>query len=317
MGDERWLVTGSCGQLGGHLLRRLSGADGLSSADVLGIARRPCGGEHANTRLLDVKDRQRLDLVLDEFRPTHVVHLAGVTSPFLAEADPANAWLLNVGVARHLAAWARSAGAWFLYPSTDFIWGYETGGPWKETDTPRATSPYARDKLHAEQVVSALGGSVARFSLMYGQPVCPRRSTWTQLRESLERGCEIPAVTDELRTPVALEDVATVLVELGRMSFRGLVHVAGPDVLSPYELFGAYARSLGHEAVLRPVSRRDLAGGSARPRMMAMDAALLTKLLGRELPSPLRTADGPDGADEAHGGSAIRRAMAPETGGSR
>lgn len=281
--DERWLVTGACGQLGAHVMERLRRT--TPAPEVLGLGRRPCS-RHGTVLAVDVCDTALLDRLLGEYRPTHVVHLAGVTSPAAAAGDPEAAWAANVEVAVRLAAWSASDGAWLLYPSTDFVWSGEHGRRWRESDLPQPRSPYAEAKLVAEREVLVRGGCVVRFSLLYGDPRCPRETTWTRLREAFAAGEEVPACTDEYRTPLPLETAAEVVVELGRRDHRGLLHAAGPEVATPYGLFTRWAGALGATPTLRPVSRAVLPAGAQRPANMAMDAGLLRRTLPHvELPS--------------------------------
>jgi dTDP-4-dehydrorhamnose reductase len=259
------LVTGACGQLGGHLTKALVDQGSV----VLGLGRRACDGRHGKVVSVDVSNSEALDGVLKSFRPTHIVHLAGVTSPVEAERNPARAWALNADVPRRLAEYATATGGWLLYPSSDFIWDGAAEGRYRESDIPRPGSAYGRTKVAGEQAV-ADAGVVARFSLLYGVPVCPRETTWTRWINHLERGDEITTFIDEFRTPLPLAEAARLVIGLGNRRVHGLMHVAGPEVLTPQDIVRRLADSLGVTPKLRPVKRNQLPGGITRPANMAM-----------------------------------------------
>ncbi|MDN5797558.1 MAG: sugar nucleotide-binding protein [Intrasporangium sp.] len=249
-----------------------------SPRETVGLGRRHCA-RHGKVIGVDVRSPE-LESIMDDFEPTHVVHLAGMTSPAQADQLPEMAWEMNVVVTKRITDWAKNHDSWLLYPSTDFVWGPDRGRPWRETDRPTAMSHYARSKVVAAGgVLSHERGCVTRLSLLYGLPLCPRETTWTRVFAAFAAGSVIPACTDEVRTPLRLEDAAQVIAELGRRRHAGLLHVAGPEAISPYELFERLARSVGKIARLEPVGREQLQGGSQRPPNMAMDAAALAQLL--------------------------------------
>ncbi|MBM7773365.1 dTDP-4-dehydrorhamnose reductase [Actinokineospora baliensis] len=281
----RWLVTGACGQLGAHVMEQLA----HTGAAVLGVGARPCPGAHGTVLPLDLRRGDDLDAVLRRYRPTHVVHLAAVSAPGQVALDPRRGWALNTVVARRLAAYARQEDAWMLYPSSDFIWEGTARRRYREQDAPVARSAYACTKLAGERaVLEENAGVVARFSLLQGDPLCPRQTTWTRVGAALRAGREVPVCADEYRTPLALTAAARVVVGLGQRRARGLLHVAGPEVLTPRDLVARVAEGIGVVPRLRVISRRDLPGGAERPANMAMSGALLAARWPELAPGPLR-----------------------------
>lgn len=279
-GNARWLVTGACGQLGGHVTKRLTDR----GAVVLGLSRRLCCGAHGDVRALDVRDHDKIDAVLQWYRPTHVVHLAGVSSPVAAERDPARAWELHAGVVGRLAEYVQATDGWLLYPSSDFIWDGEAERRYRESDQPIPRTIYGRTKVAGEKAAGP-AGLVARFSLLYGIPVCPRDTTWTRWMRDLEQGHEIRACVDEFRTPLPLEEAARLILGFGTAKTTGLVHVAGPEVLTAKELVTRMATRKGLRPRIRAVSRIELPGGNARPRNMAMESSVPNRVFGVVIPA--------------------------------
>ncbi|GLZ41371.1 hypothetical protein Acsp05_49950 [Actinokineospora sp. NBRC 105648] len=277
-------MTGCCGQLGAHVTAELA----RRGVPVLGIGHRDCPGDHASVVALDLRRGQDLDAVLRRYRPTHIAHLGGMSSPARVASEPFAGWALNAGVTRQLADYARESDAWLLYPSSDFIWDGVAGRRYLETDTPSRLTAYAASKLDGERAVRGVG-LVVRLSLLYGLPLCPRQTTWTRIEAALRAGDEVPVCVDEYRTPVSLVDAARVVVGLGERRVRGLVHVAGPEVLTARDMVVRIAAGLGVEPSLRAVSRRDLPGGLPRPRNMAMSGGLLARHWPALAPRPMRS----------------------------
>jgi len=281
---QRWLVTGCCGQLGAYVTDSLV----RRGAAVVGVGHRDCPGKHGLVVPLDLGRQHELDAVLRRFRPTRVVHLAGVSSPAEVEREPARGWALNAGVTRRIADYATSTGGWMLYASSDFVWDGKASRRYRESDAPCRHSAYAASKLDGERAVLDAGaGAVARFSLLQGPALCPRETTWSRLDAALRGGAELPVYADEFRTPLSLADAARVVIGLGDRGFRGLVHVAGPEVLTPRELVGRLAGVLGVRPRIRMVARHAVVGPPRRPRNMAMDRSRLAALDPGLLPGPV------------------------------
>lgn len=247
------------------------------------------------------------------FRPTHIVHLAGVSSPAEAALDRHRTWAVNVGVARILADYVAATGGWMLYPSSDFIWDGTAEVRYSEEDVPEPCTVYGHSKVAGERAVLDAGaGAVARFSLMYGMPRCPRDSTWVRIMAALQRGDEVSVCIDEFRTPVGFADAARIVIELGDRQFRGLFHVAGPEVLTPKDMVTRLANSLGVPARMREISRRDLPNGVIRPRNMTMESRVLSAIAPELLPGIMPGSEkGAFGVvvPAHHGAAVLRRSM--------
>lgn len=267
---RRWLVTGACGKLGGHVLRELGGED------VVAVGRRACSACVGGVRALDVSDAERLCSALERVAPTHIVHLAAESSPAAATRRPEAASTMNVLVARWLAEYAGRTGAWLAYPSTDFVFDGVSRRRYREDDPVHPLGHYARTKVDGEhEVLQRHVGAVARLSLTVGAPVCRRPTWWGLVVDRMLRGESVPAAVDEYRSPLTMRDAARAIVGMGRRRFRGLMHVAGPEVMTPFEMVRSLAAGIGVEPKLQPISRLALGGGTERPGFVPLEVSRL------------------------------------------
>ncbi len=285
---ERWLITGVSGQLGGHLLTQL--AQQIPASDILALAGQgPTPLAAAAIARIDLADLAALPKVVDNFRPTHVIHAAAVTSIAAAFADPDRARRINVDATVGLAEAAAAHHARFVFVSTDMVFD-GAHAPYRESDPPQPLSHYGRTKAEAERAVIPIDGTLSvRIPLMYGYPCAPRETTFVKQMHALRTGEPLRLFIDEYRTPLWLGDAARILIALARSPLTGLIHVGGPERLSRYEMAERFADALDLPAArLVPVSRLSIESPEPRPADLSLNADRLAGLFPQLVFGPIR-----------------------------
>jgi dTDP-4-dehydrorhamnose reductase len=215
---------------------------------------------------------------------THVLHAAARTTPADCEAHPDDAERDNTHVPRLLARLCAARGLRLVHASTDLVFDGRAA-PYAEADPPAPLGVYGRTKAAAEApVMEAPGALVARLPLLLGRS--PTGRTADQgLVAALARG-GATLFDDEFRTPVSALLAAGLLWELVARGAAGLVHVAGRDRVSRFELGLAVAARLGlPTARLQRASIADFRGAPPRTPDVSLATARLTALTGRPAPS--------------------------------
>lgn len=288
MSQQRWIITGASGQLGGHLLARL--AEELPDAAILAHAgQQPVlDGDFAVARVALERTDALRELVIS-YRPTHVIHTAAMTAVGACHADPERARLCNVAATEALAEAAERVGARFVFTSTDMVFA-GTAAPYAEGAEPDSPSVYGRTKIAAERALAAQPRTlVVRVPLLYGQPRTARRTTFADQIAALRDRRPVRLFTDEYRTPVALCDAARALVGLARSEACGLIHLAGPQRLSRFELIEQCAAMLGIERpVFEPISRLSIDSPEPRPADLSLTDERLQREFPELMPGPIR-----------------------------
>jgi len=284
---ERWLVTGASGQLGGHLLRQLA-ADALSPP-ILALAGRGEVAAGCSVRRVDLADLASLRAAVRDFRPSHVLHCGALTSVSRAHQEPELAEQINVRGTAALADAVATSGGRLVFTSTDMVFDGEAA-PYHEADAPRPITHYGRTKYAAElEVLRRPGSLVVRIPLLYGCPSTRRATTFVQQMEALRARQPLSLFTDEFRTPLWLVDAARALLALARSDLTGVIHVAGPERLSRYELIARCAALLGvRDPVLVPASRVSAASPEPRPADLSLAAERFVAMFPQLAPGPLR-----------------------------
>jgi dTDP-4-dehydrorhamnose reductase len=261
------LVTGGTGYLGTELLHRAAGRR-LAATH---LASEPQGATEAEWLRLDVRDGAAVRAAFGRLIPAAVIHTA-----YRQEGEGARA--TNVGGAEAVAGAAAAVGARLVHVSTDVLFDGSKRGAYTEDDPPSPIVDYGRTKAEAERAVLAAhpDALVVRTSLIYGGRAPSRHE---RLACEAARGrSDVTFFQDELRSPVVVAELADALLELIDRAERGILHVAGPDTVSRYELavLLAQAHGLSGERIRRG---RLAASGLERPANCALDSSRARALL--------------------------------------
>jgi dTDP-4-dehydrorhamnose reductase len=261
----RVLITGGGGLLGGELIRQ-------APADVEVHATRRASPVHgAESHVVELSDADAVAALFARVRPELVIHTA--YSAAEGERD-------IVQATESVVRACRAAGAALVYMSTDALLDGESS-PYAESAEPAPVHEYGRWKQAAELHVRERmpDAAVVRTSLIVRAEPPDRNSAW--VLDLLRRAELVRLFTDELRCPIAVEDLAAQLWEVARLPAErrgGVWHLAGPEAVSRYALGVLLAVRAGLDAGAI-VPAPSASAPAPRPR----DLRLLTARADREL----------------------------------
>jgi GDP-4-dehydro-6-deoxy-D-mannose reductase len=162
---RRVLITGACGFVGRWLIAELRRRLPEGSAIIAGVHASDAIGADVSRRL-DVRDRDAVHALVEEARPTAVVHLAAVSSPPAARSNPRVTWDINVIGTMNLAdaVLARAPRARFIFIGSSECYGgsfNKVTGAVNEDVLLDPANPYAATKAAADLLI----GQMARDGL--------------------------------------------------------------------------------------------------------------------------------------------------------
>lgn len=235
---HRVLITGANGLLGQALVARMSR---FPDYDVLATARderlkvpdASCGYAP-----LDVTDAEAVENLFEDFAPSVVVNCAAMTQVDDCETEHERCRRVNADAVETLAEQCRRTGARLVQLSTDFVFD-GSDGPYAEDARPAPVNYYGEAKLAGENAARAAGvdqWAVARTVLVYGTGHALGRSNillW--LLDELQAGRRVQVVTDQIRTPTYVADLAAGVEKMVRHEASGIYHLAGRELVSVHE----------------------------------------------------------------------------------
>lgn len=272
----RVLLTGASGQLGAYLLEELRAAgheliawSGTESGTRSGLPLVP----------IDLADARATARALDAADPALIVHAAAISSAEAVRRDPDRANAINVEATGRLADWSARHERRIVYTSTDLV--FDGSRPWwREEDAARPVLAYGRTKLAGERpVLAAPRGLVARVALLYGPSRSGRESYLDRTIAALRRGEPQSFFDDEYRTPLDLATAAAILARLAESELTGLIHVAGLERVSRFDLIRRIVLALGLDPLaVRPNHQADAPGPEPRPADVSLETERLAGL---------------------------------------
>ncbi|MBI4177972.1 NAD(P)-dependent oxidoreductase [bacterium] len=244
----RVLITGISGYVGRSLARVLK----ARGHDVVGLGRSAKGAGADEHWTFDLARDDVASLAGRKFRPTHVVHLAGVLA-FNQRAGRDLFEKTNIGGAQKMADYCLSVGARLIYVSTMGVLFRKNSGQPRNEDAPYGIplNLYGRCKMASEemlksaQVEKGLEVAIARFPAIYGDAAYT--AGWNKiLRDAADRKFPLIGSGEFTCRFVHLKDVIGLIERiLEKSRFKAEVyHGLSPDRLTFREWFESASRIL-------------------------------------------------------------------------
>jgi dTDP-4-dehydrorhamnose reductase len=279
------LLTGANGFLGHYLVQQLLAKNFSVIATGRGECRLPFTGQkNFSYQSMDFTDPYSIHDVFEKIKPDVVVHAGAMGKPDECEMNQMKAYMTNVEGTVHLLTNAEEWKSFFVFLSTDFVFAGDKGS-YNEVDAPGPVNYYGRTKMEAEQAVQeyAHDFAIVRTVLVYGKNNTGRSNILTLVKEKLEKGEEHNVVDDQLRTPTYAEDVAKGVVTIIEKKAKGIYHLAGKDVMTPYQMAIKVAEHLKlDKSLLKRVTAADFSQPAIRPPRTIFSIEKARKELGYE-----------------------------------
>ena len=269
----RWLITGFGGLLAPYVAE-VAAREGEVVTSGRRTGDRPC----------DLTDRAAVEHLIGETAPEAVIHAAGLTDVDACERDPAAAMRANRDTVAALVV-ALPADVWLAYVSTDQVYP-DVPGPHAE-DAVGPINAYGRSKLAGEVAARAHPKAIVLRTNFFGPSrVTGRNSLSDFFTRSLSAGRPITLFDDVAFSPLHLDTLGRLIVELGERGMTGTFNAGSKRGLSKAEFALTMARHLGLSTDSATVGTSvAIAGRAARPRDLRLDVAKLETALSRAMPT--------------------------------
>lgn len=269
----RVLVLGGSGLLGRSLLRHAPPHVELLAPDQPD---------------LPLEEQERLSRYLRDQAVDRLLCLAAWTHVDGCESDPELAFRVNGILPGRVASMADRLGIPILFMSTDYVFDGDFGGdapaPYREYDPARPLSVYGRSKWYGECAVREASRSacIVRSAGLYGRG----GPNFVDAVLARLRTGPVDVVTDEVNTPVFVEDLAPALWKLALADEPGVWHLTPAGAASRFEQARRIAQLGGFDPdLVRPTTRARLGRAARRPPYSVLNCQAVREVFGFALPS--------------------------------
>jgi dTDP-4-dehydrorhamnose reductase len=221
-------------------------------------------------RQVDLRDVDQVSEAFTEFKPDIVIHAAAISSAVGCLKDPEQARQVNATATRFLAELAQKQQARLVFTSTDLVFdGRE--GHYRETDAATPITVYGHSKAAAERSVVRCDQLAVRIGLLFAPAINGRPGFFDNQLQALQEGSRCFLFEDEWRTPLSTDLAARGLLEVAASDVKGILHLAGPETMTRFEMGQRLAKAIGVDPQLVIGNRReDNAGDEPRPRDVSL-----------------------------------------------
>ncbi len=240
----------------------------------------------ANVASVCMTDGDTLAQINAAFRPTHVLHAAGVCDLDICEERPKYAQDINVGGAKNIVD-VFSPACYVMYLSADLVFSGHNPPPggYSEQDDPDPVSVVGQTYALAEKEIKrAPRCGIVRLGLPMGGSIQGEKGAVDFIEGRLKRGLPMSLFHDEYRSCIDCCELAGIVAELLLKETQGLFHLGGPHPVSLYEI-GRRILEKGRykNEALKKWSRQDDVDGPPRIGNVHLNSSRVEALIGRRI----------------------------------
>jgi dTDP-4-dehydrorhamnose reductase len=250
----------------------VTGAKGMLGLDLCDIFKTRYELLPVDIEEMDIRHKDTVTRVFDDFKPDLVLHLAAFTDVDGNEKNPAEAYLTNSIGTRNVAFAAMKHDAELVYISTGSVFNGRKREPYCEYDVPDPLSHYAKSKLYGEQLIRNFAGRyyIVRAGWMFGGGPEDKKFV-AKIVKRAESADELLVVDDKFGSPTFTRDISSGILQLLKTGDYGLYHMVNRGFCSRYEFCLRILEFMGNrKCTVKPVSSSFFPLPAPRPDMEAL-----------------------------------------------
>ena len=275
---KRLLLTGASGFLGWNICEFPQ-----DDWEIIGLYNEHADGvpDYIESYQVDLRDDRQFERILEKTQADAVLHLAANSSPKDCEENPSTSYQLNVGVPVKIAQLCKELALPLVFASSEQVYAGQAEIN-SEEDELFSINAYGLQKLTAEQKVMKRypPACFARMAVMFGHTSPTAYCFMHDWLAKWERGEEVTAFHDEIRSFLSGYSAAEGLFLLMERKANGIFNIGGKDAISRYEFAKLLAETFEmNGAKIKSVSQKDIPGmAESRPANLTLDLGKIKAL---------------------------------------
>ncbi len=276
------LITGASGLLGANLVLCLK----PHFPNVVGVyGRCKCIFPDVDTVQADLTNLSATRDLIRRFRPKWIIHTAAMADVDSCEEHPDSAHLCNEEMTRNIVKAAASIEARIVHISTDAVFNGKTGG-YSEDDNPDPINVYAVTKLAAEKIIlEDKGDHLIIRTAIYGWNMQDKLSLAEWVLQRLETGTTMPGFKDVLFSPILVNDLSDLILQMISREMKGLYHVSGSKACSKFDFAVRLANNFNLDgSLVQSAVLEDAPLKAPRPKNISLRTYKISRALAIPMP---------------------------------
>ncbi len=274
--SKKLLVIGGSGELGYQIIRNSDSWKTFSTyhSNSLNL-------KNIKSFKLDIANKNEVEDLITRLKPHVVIDCAVSDRSIKNIANENDKKIAIVKGALNIAHSCNKIGCRSVFISTDLVFDGKKGN-YTESDTPNSLMSYGRYKAQMERELLELDYDLAvvRTSLIITLEPIGHQVSW--IVNSLNNNQALNLFVDEYRSPIFAQDLTRAILELSETDYRGIINIAGPEVLNRYDLGKKIANYFKLDInLLKPVKAEHL--DVKRPLNSTLDSTLAKNMLDAHL----------------------------------
>lgn len=229
-----------------------------------------------------ITERTKLEKIRDEFKPTHVIHCAGVCDLDVCEVRPLWAHSLNVhGTRTVVDVFGNDTPV--IYMSTDLVFSglNSPEGGYAEDDEPDPINVVGKTFVSAERhIKNCKDYCIIRLALPLGDSIAGKKGAIDWIEGRFKRKLPVTLFYDEYRSCIECEEIGQIVISALVLELRGLFHLGGERRWSLFDI-GKYVLDRGGYTsnLLRGRMRHEEENGPPRIGDVTLNSAKLRRII--------------------------------------
>ncbi|EQD45942.1 dTDP-4-dehydrorhamnose reductase, partial [mine drainage metagenome] len=197
---------------------------------------------------LDTIDREATFKLIERINPRYIIDTHAISNVDYCELHPEEAWRVNVDGVRNVAEASKKYAAKYVFFSTDYVFDGRKFN-YTEKDKPMPLNYYAKTKLAAEYMLSALDINhiTIRTAVIYGSSGMNKVSFPLWAINKLKGGENVKVVADQYNKPTLADNLIDFMMRLCKKDETGIFHVTGSELINRYDFARLVAKTFGFD----------------------------------------------------------------------
>ena len=216
-------------------------------------------GKKLNRNELNIVDKNSINLAIDKYRPTTILHLAAYADMLGCEDAPKQAHKINVVGTKNLAEVCKKRNIKLVYMSTCAVFSGNKKTPYTESDKSSSPNVYGQTKYAGEQIIKKILKDylIIRTGWLFGGGKNDNKFVRAMYMK-MKGGVDINAISDRYGSPTYVKDLLSEVNKLIGENKVGVFHVVN-DGCASYLDVAKYIKSIGKfKAKIVEVKSKDI-----------------------------------------------------------